>query len=75
MKHRSTRPRRRFSRPVPPQPTRAQIRQRVSRLLAACRIEAAREARLNEPDLQHLENLHDHIRFFSEALDYLEQES
>jgi hypothetical protein len=75
MKHRSSaRPRRRFHRPVPQQPTRAQMRQRVSRLLAVCRIEAAREVRLAEPDLQHLENLHDHIRFFREALEYLEQE-
>jgi hypothetical protein len=48
------------------------MRQRVSRLLYACQVEATREAQLQQPDLQHLENLNDHIRFFAGALAELE---
>jgi hypothetical protein len=72
MKHTPWRRLRRYRRPLPPSPTRAQMRQRVSRLLYACQVEATREAQLQQPDLQHLENLNDHIRFFAEALTQLE---
>ena len=72
MKHAAWRRLRRYRRPLPPSPTRAQMRQRVSRLLLACRVEAAREAHRSNPDLQHLENLNSHIRFFTEALAELE---
>lgn len=75
MKHSAWRRcRRSYRRPSPPSPTRAQMHQRVSRLLSVCRIEAAREAQNPYRDLQHLENLHDHIDFFSRALAQLEEE-
>ena len=74
MKHTPWRRLRRYRRPLPPTPTRSQMRQRVSRLLYACQVEAACEARRVQPDLQHLENLTSHIRFFSEALTLLEDE-
>jgi hypothetical protein len=74
MKHHFSRRTRRYRRPLPPTPTRAQMRQRVSRLLYACEVEAVRHAQLASPDLKHLENLNHHIRFFSEALSQLEDE-
>jgi hypothetical protein len=72
MKHRSRRLAR-YRRPLPPSPTRSQMRQRVSRLLYACQVEATREAQNPNGDPHHLANLCQHIRFFSEALEQLEE--
>jgi hypothetical protein len=72
MKHRSRRPNR-YRRSLPTPPTRAQMRQRVSRLLHACQVEATREAQNPNGDPHHLANLCHHIRFFSEALEQLEE--
>jgi hypothetical protein len=49
------------------------MRQRVSRLLHACQVEATREAQNPHGDPHHLANLCHHIRFFSEALEQLEE--
>ncbi len=74
MKHRSRRPRR-FRRPLPPQPTRAQVRQRINRLCSLYQLEAVIEAHKPAPDPQHLGRLDRHVAFFNEALSYLEEEA
>lgn len=50
------------------------MRQRVARLLYVCQVEAALEAQLEQPDLQHLENLNHHVGFLNEALALLEDD-
>lgn len=67
MKHHSRRPRR-LGRPVPPPPTRAQVRQRIGRLCSLYRLEAALELQKTTPDASHLRRLDAHIGFFCEAL-------
>jgi hypothetical protein len=49
------------------------MRQRVSRLLYACQVEAAVEARNPNRDLDHIARLCDHIDFFARALAQLEE--
>lgn len=73
MKHRSRRPRR-FRRPLPPPPTRAQVRQRMNQLCSLYQLEFALEAQQPVPDPQHLSRLHRDLAFMGEALTYLEED-
>ena len=72
MKHHSRRPRR-LARPVPPPPTRAQVRQRIGQLCSLYRLEAALELHKTAPDASHLHRLDAHIGFFREVLLMQEQ--
>jgi len=74
MKHRSRRPRR-FRRPLPPQPTRAQVRQRINRLCSLYQLEALIEVTKPAPDPQHLGRLDRDVAFLNEARTYLEEEA
>lgn len=72
MKHRSRRPRR-LRRPVPPPPTRAQVRQHIGRLCSLYRLEATLELQKSVPDASHLRRLDAHIGFSREVLAMQEQ--
>jgi hypothetical protein len=72
MKHHSRRPRP-LGRPIPPPPTRAQVRQRIGRLCSLYRLEAALELHKPTPDASQLRRLDAHIGFFREVLAMQEQ--
>ena len=74
MKHRTSRRPRRFRRPLPPQPTRSQVRQRINRLCSLYQLEAIAELSKPAPDPQHLGRLNRGLGFLNEARTYLEEE-
>jgi hypothetical protein len=74
MKHRSRRPRR-FRRPLPPPPTRSQIRQRIGQVCSLYRLEFVLEAQKPAPDPQHLGRLHTELVLMNEALTHLEEQA
>jgi hypothetical protein len=70
--HRSRRPAR-HRRPAPPSPTRAQVRQRITRLSVLYKLEALLELQKPEPDTVHLNQLNEDAGLLNKLLDSLEE--
>ena len=69
--HRSRRPRR-YRRPAPPSPSRAQVRQRISRLSVFYKLEALLELQKPEPNIVHLGRLNADAGLLNQILSSLE---
>jgi hypothetical protein len=70
--HRSRRPSR-YRRPALPSPTRAQVRQRISRLSVLYKLEALLELQKPEPDTVHLSQINQDAGLLNQILNSLEE--
>ena len=73
MSHHRSRRSRRHRRPILPSPTRAQVRQRISRLSVLYKLEALLELQKPEPDTVHLGQLNEDVGLLNQILNSLEE--
>ena len=73
MSHRRSYRSSRHRRPVPPPPTRAQVRQRISRLRTLYQLQALAELQKPEPAAVHLGRLNNDVGLLNQIVDYLKE--